>query len=127
MDNEFGLRPAMASLSPLQAAGEADNPPASPALPPPQGASQDALRSRQQQLARWFFAECARPVSSGGLPEEQWYALYSEVCARSRDVPLPVEEFRAIARKRGAVVTVVDGRTFYERILPLMPDEEKRA
>lgn len=124
IDAEFGLRQALPSLSPLQAAGEPAPLPGSPALPPPQTSAQEALRSRQQQLARWFFAECARPVSSGGLPEEQWYALYSEVCARSRDVPLGLEEFRGLARRRGAVVTVVDGRTFYERILPLMPKQE---
>jgi len=82
-----------------------------------------ALRSRQTQLADWFFSECTRPVSGGGLPEDQWYALYCEVCARSKDAPLDVEAFRSIAHTHGAAISEVDGKTYYSRVLPLIPQE----
>jgi hypothetical protein len=90
--------------------------------PPPRAVVVDPI-TRGRELASWFFAECTRPVASGGLPEGDWYRLYQEQCEKSNDVPVALEEFRALARKAGAVVTVVDGVTYYERVLPLVPRE----
>lgn len=77
--------------------------------------------TRGRELAAWFFSECTRPVPSGGLPESQWYAAYEAECAKSNDVPVRLEDFRALARRHGAVVTVIEGQVFYERVLPLIP------
>jgi hypothetical protein len=88
-----------------------------PVLPP----RYDDPVTRGRELAVWFFSECTRPVPSGGLPEAKWYEAYGEQCARSNDTPVALEEFRALARKHGAVVTVIDGQVYYERVLPLIP------
>lgn len=104
----FGQRTPAPALA--EAAGER-HPASTPA----------AISSRQAELAEWFFAECARPVSRGGIEEKKWYAHYCEVCARSKDIPLPIEAFRSIAKKKGAIPTVIDGEFFYERILPHLP------
>ncbi len=90
-----------------------------PALPPP---FRDPV-SRGRELAAWFFSECTRPVLSGGLPEDRWYALYAEQCERSNDKPIPLEEFRALAQKHGARPVLIDGQWLYQRVLPLVPRE----
>ena len=38
-------------------------------------------------------------------------------------VPVSIPEFRLLARKAGAVVVIIDGKHFYERVLPLVPKE----
>lgn len=88
-----------------------------PALPP----RYDDPVSRGRELAAWFFSECTRPVPSGGLPEAKWYAAYEAECRKSNDAPVLLEEFRALARRHGAVVTVIEGQVLYERVLPLIP------
>jgi hypothetical protein len=94
-----------------------------PALPSPQSRKRDPIAAGRQ-LAQWFFAECTRPaVGSGGLPEIKWYELYLFECSKSNDVPIPVEEFRALAQRAGAVLISVDGEWFYQRVLPLVPTE----
>ncbi|MBX9587882.1 MAG: hypothetical protein K2X43_01165 [Hyphomonadaceae bacterium] len=72
-----------------------------------------------QFVAEWF-AEHARPVSHGAVAEENWYALYSKECALSGIVPVEVETFRAVAEKHGAKVTSIDGKFYYQRVLPLV-------
>jgi hypothetical protein len=77
-------------------------------LPPP---------PQMQFVAEWF-AEHVRPVNSGSLAEEAWYSLYCRECSRSGVVPVPIEVFREAAEKHGAKVTEVDGKHYYQRILP---------
>jgi hypothetical protein len=91
--------------------------PPPPALPP----RYDDPVTRGRELAAWFFSECTRPVPSGGLPEAKWYAAYEGECRKSNDVPVVLEEFRVLARRHGAVVTVIEGQVYYERVLPLIP------
>jgi hypothetical protein len=90
-----------------------------PALPPP---SRDPVAAGRQ-LAQWFFSECTRPVASGGLPEDDWYALYKEQCARSNDTPIEIEAFRTLAASKGAKPVLIEGRWFYRQVLPLVPRE----
>lgn len=89
---------------------------ASPAAPVP-----NAALTRQVELARWFFANCVRHVASGSMPEQQWYAHYVEICARSNDVPLPVESFRRIAAPYIPSIVQIEGQVYYQRVLPLLP------
>jgi hypothetical protein len=88
------------------------------ALPPPA----DPV-TRGRELASWFFSECTRPVPSGGLPEGRWYALYGEQCTKSNSTPIGLEEFRALAKRHGAVPVLIDGQWHYQRVLPLVPKE----
>lgn len=77
--------------------------------------------TRQQQLAVWFFGQCVRPVAEGSLPESVWYQHYKEVCARSNDVPMPLESFRRVALKYVPTIKPVDGQVYYLGVLPLIP------
>lgn len=72
------------------------------------------------QFADRWLSECARPVQTGSLDEGHWYSLYSQECARSRAVPVSVEQFRKLAEQRGIKVTEIDGRTFYQRFMPMV-------
>lgn len=78
------------------------------------------LNAKGMTFASEWFAEHARPVTQGSIEEKQWYAFYSEQCALSQMVPVPVETFREIAKQHGAKVTEVDGRFYYQRVLPLV-------
>lgn len=77
----------------------------------------------QRRLAEWFFANCTRPVASGSLPEADWYEHYTNVCKRSRDVPLSLDAFRRVAARAVPVIQEVDGVTHYQQVLPLIPTD----
>jgi hypothetical protein len=90
-----------------------------PALPPPA----NPRPRMQRELAEWFFRECTRPVQSGVMEEDKWYAAYVGICKQSQDVPLSIEDFRALAAKFVPSMQIVDGRYFYGGMLPLVPKE----
>jgi hypothetical protein len=112
-------RPLAAETGGAVAAGPTALAPA--ALPPPRH-SEDPV-TRGKELAAWFFAECTRPVASGGLPEQRWYALYEEQCAKSNSTPIDLDEFRALANAHGAVPVLIDGVWIYKLVLPHVPRE----
>ena len=114
------------------AIGSASAPSPSPAIPgeanvgtlPVAGRSPPPLRgspSYQKELAEWFFRECTRPVASGVLAEDAWYEAYSKICRKSQDVPLSLADFRAMASKYVPSMRTVNGRQYYEGVLPLVP------
>jgi len=80
----------------------------------------NAVLTRQIQLAEWFFRQCSRPVASGALPETDWYAHYVAICKRSQDTPLPLDHFRRIAG-RTVPMREIDGVMYYSNYLPLIP------
>ena len=106
----------------------------SPAMPaeassgtrPVAGQSPPPLRASptyQRELAEWFFRECTRPVASGVLAEDAWYEAYSKICKQSQDVPLPLADFRTLASKYIPSMRTVNGKQYYEGVLPLVPKE----
>lgn len=86
----------------------------------PQAASVESLTGRRK-LAEWFFTNCTRPVSAGSMKEAEWYQSYCEICERSGDQPLPVESFRRIASRYVPRIQQIEGETFYQEVLPLIP------
>jgi hypothetical protein len=84
-------------------------------------ASQEALTARRQ-LCEWFFRENTRQVSSGSMPEIDWYDHYRAVCKRSKDEPLPLETFRRIAGSFVPTIQDIDEKKFYMGLLPLMTE-----
>lgn len=87
-----------------------------------------AMLTRQHELCKWFWRECARPIAAGSLPEREWFDQYAEVCRRSKDTPLPLESFRRIAgRQHGIIIQSIDGETTYQGYLPSIPNEEAVA
>ena len=83
-----------------------------------------AMLTRQHELCKWFWRECARPIAAGALPEREWFDLYSEVCRRSKDTPLPIESFRRIAgRQHNIIIQTIDGACVYQGYLPLIKEE----
>jgi hypothetical protein len=83
--------------------------------------SDKAKITRQIELARWFFSECSRPVAAGALTEAEWYSHYRAIMARSNDEPLALEVFREVARKVIPSVRQIEGIYYYERVLPMLP------
>jgi hypothetical protein len=82
----------------------------------------DVFITRQRELATWFFANCTTPMASGSMPEAHWYRHYQECCQRQQDRPMPLEDFREMARAyMPGGVSQIDGRWFYFGAMPLVP------
>jgi len=78
--------------------------------------------TRQQELASWFFRECVRPMTTGAMPESDWYRHYQEVCQQSEDIPLPLASFRRLAERSEVLqVQQIEGVWTYLGALPYVP------
>lgn len=92
-----------------------------PALPPPVPLA--TTLTRQRELCVWFFRTYTRPAPDGSLAESDWHRLYSEVCRRSNDEPLPLAAFRRIAGEYVPQIKDIDGVTYFRGVLPDMRKE----
>ena len=87
-----------------------------------------AMISRQHELCRWFWRECARPIAAGSFPEREWFQHYVDVCRRQKDTPVSIESFRRIAgRQHGIIIQTIDGECTYQGYAPSIPNEEAVA
>lgn len=86
-----------------------------------------AALTRAQQIARWFFQECAKPLAEGCLPEVEWFDHYCSICKRSNDAPIPVEQFRRMAASLvGLTIEDIEGEKYFRGYLPLIKDGPAR-
>ncbi|MEO0943220.1 MAG: hypothetical protein AAFY06_00060 [Pseudomonadota bacterium] len=104
------------------AAVEASPPAPLLAAPAPITPSERDRLSRGRQLAEYFFTQCTRPAIAGTLKETEWWDHYSRVCERSKDVPLPLSDFREVARTHVPEIVEIRGVTYYRQMLPFVDE-----